>query len=98
MIDNDARTNYYGIYRGTSRIVINGSVTADSNTFIDTSLLNSCSGLFQFTLAIEQFTTGVNSILSRIVIHLVSTDIPTGHAKLFAGLVEDTVVGNGGKG
>lgn len=98
MVDNDARTNYYGVYGGTPRIVINGNVTPGSTNFADTNLFNSYAGLSLFTIAIEQYAIGVDSILYRIVIHRIASGIPTGNAKLFAGLVEDTVFGNGGNG
>lgn len=97
-VDNDARTNFYGVYGGTPRIVINGSVTPSNTNYSDTALFNSYAGLSPFTIAIEQYAVGADSILSRIVIHRIASGNPTGNAKLFAGLVEDTVFGNGGNG
>lgn len=98
MVSNDARTNYYGIYGGTPRIVINGSVIPGSANYADTALFTNYFGTSPFTMAIQQYAIGVDSILSTIVIHRISTGMSTSNAKLFAGLVEDTVFGNGGNG
>jgi hypothetical protein len=97
-VDNDARTNFYGVYGGTPRIVINGNVIPGNANYADTNLFNSYYGLSPFTIAIEQYSIGADSILSRIVIHRVANGTPSGNAKLFAGLVEDTILGNGGNG
>src|SRR5690606_20541686 len=36
--DNDARTNYYGIYGGTPRIVVNGNVVSASTNYSSASI------------------------------------------------------------
>lgn len=98
MVDNDARTNYYGVYGGTPRLVINGNVLASSTNFGDTALFTSYAGVSPISIAIEQYAVNIDSILSRIVIRRVSAGSPFGNAQLFAGLIEDTVFGNGGNG
>lgn len=97
-IDNNARANYYGVFGGTPRIVINGSVVSSSINYADTTLFSNYAGLSPFTIAIKQYAISLDSILTRIVIHRVAGGIPTGSASLFVGLVEDTVFGNGGNG
>jgi hypothetical protein len=51
-----------------------------------------------FTIGINQFAVGADSLRSEIVIKRVAPGAPTANAKLYAGLVEDTVFGNGGNG
>lgn len=38
-VDNDARTNYYGVYGGTPRLVINGTVISASVNYICFTML-----------------------------------------------------------
>jgi hypothetical protein len=95
---NDARTNYYGIYGGTPRLVINGSVINSGANYADTSIFLPFVGLTPISISIEQQAAGPDSIRSVMVLKRESNEAPFGMASLFAGLVEDTVVGNGGNG
>ncbi len=98
-VDNDARTNYYGVYGGTPRIVINGTVISNATNYADTSLFASYGGgMSTMRIDISQFAVGADSIQSRMVIKRVLAGPPMPSAVLFAGLVEDTVFGNGGNG
>jgi hypothetical protein len=98
MADNDARTNYYGVYGGTPRIVINGNVITSATDYSDTALFAGYAGLSPFTIDVKQYAFGADSLLSRITIHRISEGLPVGKAILFAGLVEDSVFRNGGNG
>ena len=96
--DNDARTNYYGVYGGTPRLVINGSVIPSSQNYSLASMFSPFVSQSHFTININQYAAGIDSIRSEITIKRIATGAPTGTASLFAGLVEDTVFGNGGNG
>jgi len=96
--DNNARTNYYGIFGGTPRLVINGSVIPTSQNYSLASLFSPFVSQSNFIINIKQFAVGADSIRSEIVIKRIALGAPTGTASLFAGLVEDTVFGNGGNG
>lgn len=95
---NDARTNYYGVYGGTPRLVINGTVIPTSQNYSVAALFTPFVSQSNFTINIQQFAVGADSICSEITIKRIALGAPTGTAVLFAGLVEDTVFGNGGNG
>lgn len=89
--DNDARTNYYGVYGGTPRLVIQGSVisaNADYNSAnLFSPLINSTSPL---EIEIDQYKYGADSIRAKITITAVAANsLPT--MRLFVALAEDTV-------
>jgi hypothetical protein len=96
--DNDARTNYYGVYGGTPKLVINGSVIPSSQNYSLASMFSPFISQSNFTININQYAVGTDSIRSEIVIKRIAAGAPIGTASLFAGLVEDTVFGNGGNG
>lgn len=89
--DNDARTNYYGIYGGTPRLVVQGvvvSANADYNSGnLFTPYLNATSPL---SIKIEQTQMGIDSVHAKITITAEAANTqPT--LRLFAALAEDTV-------
>ena len=98
VVANDARTNYYGIYGGTPRLVIDGNVIPASANYasaaIFTPYLNQTS---PFSMTLKQQKFGTDSIRTRLVIKIVAahTNID---ASLFLGLAEDTIAVNGGNG
>jgi hypothetical protein len=97
-IDNDARTNFYNIYGGTPRLVINGSVIASSANYNLSSLFTPYQNLTtSFELRMMDMKFGTDSIHSIITIKKVDTS-SLSTALLFLGLVEDTVFVNGGNG
>jgi hypothetical protein len=52
--ENDARTNHYGIYGATPRVVINGSVIPSSTQFTDSTLFDAALGQFTpFDIKVE---------------------------------------------
>jgi hypothetical protein len=97
-LDNDARTNYYGIYGGTPRLVINGDVISSSANYSASSLFVPYTGLSSsFRIKTSQLKKGTDSIESRVVIYKKDTSVIT-NAILFIGLAEDTILVNGGNG
>lgn len=95
---NDARTNYYGIFGGTPRLVIQGQVISSGADYSAASLfapyLNQISVL---SVKIRQTKFGTDSIRSTIVIKAVATHTYT-NLQLFVALTEDTVFYTGSNG
>ncbi|MEY2829046.1 MAG: hypothetical protein RIQ33_904 [Bacteroidota bacterium] len=97
-MDNDARTNFYTIYGGTPRLVINGSVIPSSANYSLPSLFTPYQNLTSsFELKMMDIKFGTDSIHSMITIKKVDTSSLSA-ALLFLGLVEDTIFVNGGNG
>lgn len=95
---NDARTNYYGIYGATPRLVVNGEVISAGRNYGDPALFDPYSGMSPIDIKVTQSTNDGRDFTSRVVISRVSDQAPHGEVLLFAGLVEDTVYINGGNG
>ena len=95
---NDARTNYYGIYGGTPRLVINGSVISTSANYNDVALFNPFKNLLSsFEVKINLKQSNTDSLNYEIQIKKVAeSNLIT--ASLFSGLAEDTVFVDGGNG
>jgi len=95
---NDARTNYYGIYGATPRLVINGDVTAANTNFSDPSLFTPYVGLTSpASIRIEQEKFGNDSIRATVIIKTEATHT-LGSLALFVSLAEDTVYHTGTNG
>lgn len=86
--ENDDRTNFYGIYGSTPRVVLNG--TPISYSTLTTALANSATNTSNFTLNIMQVKYGADSFSAHFVIKKISQDTIT-KAKLFVGVLEDTI-------
>lgn len=95
--DNDARTNFYGIYGSTPKLMLNGSLHPGSN-FSSPSLfeplLNQAT---PFDIGIAQQKTPNGNYATRVVVKAVAPH-SLQQALLFVGLAEDTVFVNGGNG
>ena len=97
-VDNDSRTNYYGVYGATPRLVINGNVIAEGANYSSASLLTPYTGLTSsFQLKVTQFLVSPDSIRSTVIIKKVASSTAS-NTSLFIGLVEDTIAFNGGNG
>lgn len=97
-IDNDARTNYYGIYGATPRLVINGTVISGGANYSLASIFTPYLGLTSsFVVNVSQSKTTFDTLQTTVVIKKVDTSSLTS-ANLFLGIVEDTVFINGGNG
>jgi hypothetical protein len=88
MAENDARTNHYGIFGGTPRVVING--TAASTGTLNSTLTGLNSATSNFSINANYQYKGTDSIAAQVVIKKVATDTSL-TAKLFVGAIEDTV-------
>lgn len=97
-IENDGRTNYYGVYGGTPRLVIQGVVISSSANYnspsIFTPYLNKTSPA---TIKIYQSKFGKDSIRSTIVVKTASSH-SLNNLKLFVALAEDTIFYTGSNG
>lgn len=89
--ENDARTNFYGLYGSTPRLAIQGANISNSpNPFQNANLYNSYEGQTSaFSLKTEQRKT-TDSIFLRVLVKTVSTSSLTS-LRLYAGAAEDTV-------
>lgn len=96
--ENDARTNYYGVYGSTPRIVIQGSVIPSSANYNLASLFTPfLSQTTPASISIKQYKYGNDSIRSRIVIKTEAIH-SLGTLKLFVALAEDTIFYNSPNG
>lgn len=89
--ENDARTQYYGIYGSTPRLVINGEVIPASQSYNNPSLFTPYKGLTSpIDIQLTQQKFGADSIRVRVVLKVVSThSLPS--QNLFVSLIEDTI-------
>ncbi len=95
---NDARTNYYGIYGGTPRLVINGVVISSSADYSSSSIFTPYQSLTSpASIRIVQQKFGTDSIKATVII---KTEAPhaLGDLSLFVALAEDTVFYTGTNG
>lgn len=94
-IENDARTNFYNIYGGTPRLIVNGVSTTTAN--LSSTLTNISTSMTNFYVnATQQFIT-LDSILVKVVVKKIATDTIS-QALLFVGAKQDTInqtTGNG---
>lgn len=75
MSENDARTNFYNIYGGTPRVVVNGTVIPASTNLITNATLDGVNNeTTPFDIDISQFQVGNDSMYAEITI---STVAPT---------------------
>lgn len=94
----DARTNYYGVYGSTPRLVINGNVIPTSADYGSGALFAPYQSLMSpASIKIYQFKYGNDSIRSTVVIKTVAAHT-LGSLSLFVGLAEDTVFYTGSNG
>ncbi len=89
--ENDARTNFYGVYGGTPRLVINGSVVPATQDYSSPALF----GPFQsqtspFAATVMLRAVGPDSISATV--RVVTQGTPASSAlRLYLALVQDTV-------
>jgi len=96
--ENDARTNYYGIYGGTPRLVINGAVIPAGANYSSSSIFTPYqSQTTPANIRIVQEKLGSDSIHSTIIIKTEASH-SLGGLSLFVALAEDTVFHTGTNG
>ncbi len=94
--DNDARTNYYGIYGSTPRLVINGTVISSGANYSNSSIFTPYQSLTSpVSIRIVQQKFGTDSIRSTVIIKTEAANSLTG-LSLFVALAEDSVFYTGG--
>ena len=86
--ENDGRTNFYNIFGGTPRTVVNGSVISVSSINTELNTLANATTNFQFD--IEQIQETVDSFSVNITITKLAADTST-VGLLFLGVAEDTI-------
>lgn len=96
--ENDGRTNYYGIYGSTPRLVIQGVVISSGANYSLPSIFTPyLSQTSPASIKIVQSKYGNDSIRSRIVIKTEATHT-LGGLSLFVALAEDTINYTGSNG
>ncbi len=94
--ENDARTNFYGLYGSTPKVVVQG--TYYTGAFTDSTFITSQLGqTTSFAMAVTITPVGTDSIKSRVVIRKVDTS-SLSTLKLYACAVEDTLFFTSGNG
>jgi hypothetical protein len=94
-IENDARTNFYNIYGGTPRLIVNGVLTTTAN--LSSTLSSLSTGMTNFYVKTTQQFITPDSILVNVIVKKIAADTMT-QALLFAGAKQDTInqtTGNG---
>ncbi len=95
---NNARTNYYGIFGSTPRLVIQGTVIASSaNYSLSTIFTPYLSQTSPASIRIEQTKYGNDSIRSTVIVKTVAAH-SLGNLSLFVALAEDTIFYNSPNG
>ncbi len=90
-VENDGRTNFYGIYGGTPRLVINGEVQSVSVNFSNPSLFDPYSGQTSpISIIVKENRFNAENFQVEVKIKTVSMNTRE-QALLFLGFVEDTV-------
>lgn len=87
-VENDARTQFYGIYGSTPKIVLNGSLIAYSSLSPLLSTMQNDSS--QYSLSIQQQWISSDSVQVKVSIKKVANDTTT-QALLFLAVTQDTV-------
>ncbi len=89
--ENDARTNFYGIYGSTPRLVVNGQVIPSGQNYADPAVFAPAQGQVS-PLAVQVALTrlGADSLAATVEIRTVAAHTLTG-TTLYVALAEDTV-------
>ena len=96
--ENDSRTNYYGVFGSTPRLVIQGVVISSGANYSLASIFTPYLGQTSpASIKIYQYKFGNDSIRSRIVIKTEAAHT-LGNLKLFIALAEDTINYTGSNG
>lgn len=89
--ENDARTNFYGIYGSTPRIVVQGSPVNPSTNYADANLYTQHQGKFtSFAMNMSAWQSSATTASISLTIKKVDTSSLT-DVKLYGVLVQDTL-------
>ena len=94
----DARTNYYSVYGGTPRLVIEGSVISASASYTDASLFTSVLGqtsAFALTVSISA-TSATTGSVTTVVKKVAASSLTS--INIYGAIVEDTLFFNAANG
>lgn len=95
---NDARTNYYGIYGSTPKLVINGNLISPSANYASSTIFTPYIGLTSpASIRIVQEKFATDSIRATVSIKTEAVNT-LGALSLFVALAEDTVFYTGSNG
>lgn len=94
-IENDARTNYYGIFGSTPKLIVNGSLVTAANLATSLNSLDLDCSNYSIT-ATQEFVLS-DSVILNVKIKKVGSDTST-QASLFVGAIEDSVFQTTGNG
>lgn len=96
--ENDARTNYYGIYGGTPRLVIQGVVISSASDYNSASMFTPyLAKTSPASIKLYQQKFGLDSIHTRVVIKAEATHTLS-NLVVNVGLAEDTIYYTGSNG
>lgn len=96
--ENDDRTNYYGIYGATPRLVIQGKVIASSTSYNDASIFQSELGQTSaFDVEVKLTPSGGSNVTVSVKLKKVSAS-SLSSLQLYATLTEDTLFFNAANG
>jgi hypothetical protein len=94
----DARTNFYGVYGGTPRLVIEGAVISASASYTDAALFTSVLGqtsafALSVSIAATSASTGtVTTVIKKVAASTITT------VNVYGAIVEDTLFFNAANG
>lgn len=89
--ENNARTNYYGIFGATPRVVIQGGVISASANYSDASIFAASLGqTTSFDMKVMLELSGADSVLTTVIVKKVDTSSLSA-LQLYGALVEDTL-------
>lgn len=96
--ENDDRTNYYGIYGSTPRLVIQGKVLGSSANYNDASIFQSELGQTSaFVVEAKVSPSGNNNVSVSVKVKKIAASTLSS-AQLYAALTEDTLFFNAANG
>lgn len=88
-VENDGRTNFYGIYGSTPKLMVNGQITSPSN--LNTALNNVNGSTSNFEMHATQLFFNTDSVIVKLTIKRVAFDTLI-QARLFTGVKEDSIM------
>lgn len=90
VVQNDGRTNYYGVYGGTPRIVVQGVVQAAGVNFATNAFLTPFQNqTTPVSIRVKQYKYGTDSMVVKIIIKTVAANT-LGVQRLFVAVAEKT--------
>lgn len=93
--ENDGRTNFYGIFGSTPRLIVNG--TAISNQTLNNTLSAAVNSMTNFEIQVTQEQVSDNGFNVQVVVKKIADDNQS-EALLFVGVSEDTIYQNTNNG